>query len=165
MFRSPDQALAFAFRMRNSSVISIPSATYIANKTDNEHASDRLTQYDLHAQVGMIFAFLSRRPEMEQLYAFYLHGTIRERQLAAALIIKKNRGRFDRYGLESRKLRKAILARSVRDVTAVSGLTHHRAWHLRRDLAELMLPIQHSLMDALWDWLLLDQPNTALVQQ
>lgn len=163
MFRSPDQALAFAFRMRNSSVISIPSATYIANKTDNESTSDRLTQYDLHAQVGLIFSFLSRRPEAEQLYAFFLHGTIRERQLAAALLLKKNRDRFSKYGLDTRQLRKALLARSVRDVTDVAGLTHHRAWNLRRDLADLLQPIQHSLMDALWEWL--EQPNTTVVRQ
>lgn len=165
MFRSPDQALAFAFRMRNSSVISIPSATYIANKTDNEHASDRLTQYDLHAQVGMIFAFLSRRPDDEQLYAFYLHGTIRERKLAAALMIKKNRDRLGKYGLSSYQLRNALLGKSVREVSDIAGLSHTKAWKFRRELAEMLEPVQHRLMDALWDWLCTEQANGTLVQQ
>ena len=153
MFRSPDQALAFAFRMRNSSVISLPSATYIAQKTDNESTSDRLTQYDLHAQVGMIFSFLSRRPEMEQVYAFFLHGTMRERKLAASLIIKKNRNLFRHFGLGWKELRDAILAKSVRDVVDVSGLSQYKAWKFRRELASVLAPLQNSLMDALWEYL------------
>jgi hypothetical protein len=162
MFKSPDQALAFAFRTRGSLVISIPSGTYIANKTDNENTSDRMTKYDLHAQAGMIFSFLSRRPESEQLYAFYLHGTVRERKLAAALLVKRHAERFRKYGLSRVQLRNAIFARSVRDVTASSGLSHHKAWNLRRELADLMQPLQHSLMDALWDWL--EQPNIYIEQ-
>lgn len=153
MFRSPDQALAFAFRMRSSAVISIPSATYIANKTDNENTSDRLTQYDLHAQAGMIFSFLSRRPEDEQAYAFFLHGTIRERRLAATLLLKKNGERLGKYGLSSKQLRDALTGKSVRDVSEVSGLTQHKAWKFRRELAEIMAPIQDRLMDGLWEWL------------
>ena len=162
MFRSPDQALAFAFRMRNSSVISLPSATYISQKTDNQHTSDSLTQYDLHAQVGMIFSFLSRRPEMEQVYAFFLHGSMRERLTAASLIIKENRPVFRKYGLPWGELKKAVLARSVRDVVNVSGLTQYKAWKFRRELAEILVPIQNSLMDALWEYL--EQSNIALEQ-
>lgn len=162
MFRSPDQALAFAFRMRSSAVISIPSATYIANKTDNEHASDRLTQYDLHAQVGMIFSFLSRRPEEEQLYAFYLHGTIKERRLAAHLLVKKNSERLGRYGLSQKQLRDALVGKSVRDVSDVTGMTQHKSWKFRRELADILAPIQDRLMDGLWEWL--DTSNTTLLQ-
>ncbi len=163
MFRSPDQALAFAFRMRSSAVISIPSATYIANKTDNENTSDRLTQYDLHAQVGMIFSFLSRRPEDEQLYAFYLHGTIKERRLAATLLMKKNADRLGKYGLSKQQLRQALLGRSVRDVSEMTGMTQHKSWKFRRELAEILAPIQDRLMDGLWEWL--DNSNTMLMQQ
>lgn len=160
MFKSPDQALAFAFRMRNSNVISLPSATYIAQKTDNENTSDRLTQYDLHAQVGMIFNFLSRRPEDEQIYAFFLHGTMRERTFAASLIIKRNRKVLNRFGLNWKELRNAVMGRSVRDVVAVSGLTQYKAWKFRRELAGILAPLQNSLMDALYEWL--EQSNTAL---
>jgi hypothetical protein len=160
MFRSPDQALAFAFKMRGTAVISIPSGTYIANKTDNQNTSDRLTKYDLHAQAGMIFSFLSRRPEAEQLYAFYLHGTMRERKLAAALMVRENAEQFSKYRLNKVQLRNAIFARSVRDVTATSGLSHHKAWNLRRDLADLLQPTQHRLMDALWLWL--ERPNSTV---
>lgn len=160
MFKSPDQALAFAFRMRNSAVISLPSATYIAQKTDNQHTGDRLTQYDLHAQVGMLFNFLSRRPEMEQVYAFFLHGTMRERKLAASLIMKKNRAVFRSFGLPWNELRNAVLGRSVRDVVAVSGLTQYKAWKFRRELAGILAPLQNSLMDALYEYL--QQSNSAL---
>ena len=163
MFKSPDQALAFAFRMRQSSVISLPSATYIAQKTDNQHTGERLTQYDLHAQVGMIFSFLSRRPEMEQVYAFFLHGTIRERALAASLIIKQNRKVLNGFGLDWKQLKKAVLGRSVRDVVAVSGLSQYKAWKFRRELASVLAPLQNSLMDALYEYL--EQSNTALEQR
>lgn len=163
MFRSPDQALAFAFRMRSSAVISIPSATYIANKTDNEHASDRLTQYDLHAQVGMIFSFLSRRSEEEQAYAFFLHGTIRERKLAAHIIVRRFGDRLGRYGLSKWQLRNAVLGNTVRNTSAVSGLSEHKAWKFRRELAEILSPIQDRLMDSLWEWL--EASNTTVLQQ
>jgi hypothetical protein len=163
MFRSPDQALSFAFRMRSSAVISLPSATYIANKTDNESTSDRLTQYDMHAQAGMIFNFLSRQPEMQQVYAFFLHGTMRERKLAAAFIIKRNRQVFRKYGLSWKELRDAVLGRSVRDVSAVSGLSQYKAWKFRRELAEVLSPLQDGLMDSLWCYI--TQSNTALEQQ
>ena len=153
MFKSPDQALAFAFRMRNSSVISLPSATYIANKTDNESTSDRLTQYDLHAQAGMIFSFLSRRPEDEQLYAFYLHGTIEEQRLVAKALSGKLKDHLSKYGLDSYQLRNAILCKSVRDVRDKVGLSQHKAWKFRRELAEYLQPSQNSLMDSLWEWL------------
>lgn len=149
MFKSPDQALAFAFRMRQSDVVSLPSGTYIAQKTDHQHSSDRLTQYDKHAQAGMIFAWLSRRPEDEQMYAFYLHGTIEERRLAASLISKTHRQVLEKYKLSDTQLSKAILGRSVRDVSAVSGLTKYKAWGLRRDLAEIFEPIQVRLMTAM----------------
>lgn len=162
MFRSPDQALAFAFRMRSSAVISLPSATYIANKTDNESTSDRLTQYDMHAQAGMIFNFLSRQPDMQQVYAFYLHGTMRERKLAASLIIKKNRKVFSKYGLPWKELRDAVLGRSVRDVSAVSGLSQYKSWKFRRELAEILAPLQDALMDSLWCYI--EQSNTMLEQ-
>lgn len=151
MFKSPDQALAFAFRMRHSHVVSLPSSTYIANKTDHQHSSDRLTQYDLHAQAGMIFSWLSRRPEDEQIYAFYLHGTGKERRLAAALFARRNKAIFRKYGLSNLDLRNAILARSVRDVSDVSGLSQYKAWKFRRELAGLFEPIQERLMSAMYE--------------
>lgn len=153
MFRSPDQALAFAFRMRNSSVISIPSATYIANKTDNESTSDRLTQYDLHAQVGMIFNFLERRPEMEQLVAFYLHGAIEEQVAAAKKITAKLGEHFRKYGLTDEQLVTAMVGKTVRDVRDKCGLTQHKAWKFKRELNGVIQPHLNSLMDSLWDWL------------
>lgn len=153
MFRSPDQALAFAFRIRNSSVISIPSATYIANKTDNESTSDRLTHYDLHAQVGMIFNFLGRRPEMEQLAAIYLHGAIEEQAAAAKKITDKYRSQFQKYRLNDEQIVTAMLGKTVRDVRDKCGLTQHKAWKFRREVADLIQPHMNSLMDSLWNWL------------
>jgi hypothetical protein len=151
MFKSPDQALAFAFRLRETSVVSLPSGTYIANKTDNQHSTDRLTQYDMHAQSGMIFAWLSRRPEDEQIYAFFLHGNNRERRQAASLLIRRNQEVFKKYKLQNHKLRSAVLGRSVRDVSDTSGLTQYKAWKFRQDLADIFQPIQDRLMESMYE--------------
>lgn len=163
MFRSPEQAIAFAFRIRESNVISLPSTVYIAQKTEAQStATDRLTRYDLHAQAGMIFSFLAKRPEMEQAYAFYLYGTPRERRLSANFIARKNRERFARFGLDKWKLRQAILSRSVRDMATQTGLTEWKSWKLRREIAAVLEPVRNSLMDTLWDWL--TNPNTSEVE-
>lgn len=153
MFKSPDQALRFAFRTRESSVISIPSASYIADKTDNESNSDRLTKYDLHAQAGMIFSFLSRRPEIEQAYAFYLHGAIGEQEIAAKLLAEKIGVRLQKYNLSLSQLTTAILGKSVRDVRDRANMTHWKAYKFRGELADALAPVQNSLLYALDEWL------------
>lgn len=162
MFKSPDAALAFAFRMRHSAVISIPSVVNIANKTDKQHSSERLTQYDLHAQVGMLFSWLSRRPEDEQIYAFYLHGSMRERRLAASLLIRRNLNRLRKYGLSNHDLKQAILSKSIRDIAEKVGMTKHKAWNFRRELADILMPTQERLMNALWEYI--DASNTHVVR-
>ena len=154
MFKSPDQALAFAFKTRASSVVSIPSSTYIANKTDSQHSSDRMTQYDKHAQAGMIFAWLSRRPEDEQIYAFFLHGT-----MAASLFIRRNQEQLKKYKLPNRELRNAVLGHSVRDVAHASGMTKNKAWKFRRELADIFQPIQDRLMGAMYEEIIARQES------
>lgn len=157
MFRSPEQALAFAFRIRGSSVISLPSTVYIAQKVEAQSTSESLSKYDLHAQAGMIFSFLSRRPDDEQAYAFYLYGEPREKRVAANFFARKYRGRLGRFGLNKMELRRAILARSVRHVSQETGLTEWKSWKLRREIAGLLEPARNCLMDALWLWL---EPNS-----
>lgn len=153
MFKSPEHALRFAFRMRHSQVISIPSGVNLANKVDNEHSGDRLSQYDMHAQVGMVFSFLERRTEDEQLYAFYVYGNMRERRLAANLIVRKHRGRLARFNLNKLELRNVLLGRSARDSAEIAGISINKAWKLRRELASILSPTQDKLMDAMWAWL------------
>lgn len=155
MFNSPEQALAFAFRMRHTEVVSLPTSSYIANKTEHQHSSARLTTYDLKAQAGMVFSWLSRRPEMEQIYAFYLHGTMKERRLAASLFVRQNRSLLSKYKLSARELVNVMVGKSVRDSSAESGLSNWKAWKLRRDLAEIFEPIQQNLMTAMHEELIL----------
>lgn len=157
MFRSPEQALAFAFRVRGSSVISLPTTMYIAQKVQQQSTSDSLSKYDLHAQAGMIFSFLSRRPDPEQAYAFYLYGSPREKKLAANFFARKYKGRLGKFGLNKIELRRAILARSVRNLAQETGLTEWKSWKLRREIAGVLEPARNSLMDALWTWL---EPNS-----
>jgi len=154
MFNTSDQALAFAFRMRHSHVVSLPSAAYMAHNSSSQHSGEQLTRYDLHAQAGMIFSWLSRRLDDEQLYAFFLHGTIKERRLAASLFVRGNRALFSKYRLNNTQLRNAVLARSVREVSEASGLKQYKAWQFRRELAELFEPIQERLFTAMQDELI-----------
>jgi hypothetical protein len=161
MFRSPEQALSFAFRIRGTTVISLPSAVYIAQKVQSQNTSDSLSKYDLHAQAGMIFSFLGRRPEPEQAYAFFLYGEPRERKLAANFFARKYRARFGRFGLNKLELRRAILARSVRHLAQETGLTEWKSWKLRREIAGVLEPARNSLMDALWTWL---EPNSGEIE-
>lgn len=158
MFQSPEQALAFAFRMRHSVVLKSPS---LGSRTDPDRSDDALTGFDLHAQAGMVFSWLSRRPEDEQIYAFYLHGTIKERRLAAWLLVRKNRRVFSKYKLTKRQLLNALIGNSVRESSAESGLTNWKAWKLRRDLADLFEPIQMRLMTAMYQEFVL--PGTPLL--
>jgi len=153
MFKSPEHALRFAFRTREMQVISIPSAVNLANKVDNQNTSDRMTQYDMHAQAGMLFSFLGRRPEDEQIYAFYVYGNMRERRLAANLIVRQHRGRLARFGLNKLELRNVLLGRSSRNSAEIAGISTNKAWKLRRELAGILSPIQDRLMDATWAWL------------
>ena len=156
MFNSPEHALRFAFRIRNSTVISLPSATYIANKVDNQNTSDRLTAYDMHAQSGMIFSFISRLPEDQQIYVYYLYGTMRERKIASHLLVKRNNGVLGKYGLSNIQLRNVLLGRSSRDSARIAGISTNKAWKLRGEIASILSPIQDRLMDSLWEWLATD---------
>lgn len=150
MFRSPEQALSFAFRIRESMVISLPSTVYIAQKTQSQNTSDGLSKYDLHAQAGMIFSFLSRRPEVEQAYAFFLYGNPREKKIACNFLARKYRERLGRFGLNKLELRRAFMARTVRAVAESTGLTEWKSWKLRGEIASCLEPVRNSLMDALW---------------
>lgn len=73
--------------------------------------------------------------------------------MAVKLITEELGDRFSKYDLDNMQLEKAVLARSVRDVRDKAGLTQHKAWKFRKDLADVLAPYQNSLMDALWDWL------------
>ena len=164
MFRSPEQALGFAFRIRDRSVISLPSGINLANKSEPGSNGDRLSQYDLHAQAGMVFSFLSRRPQVEQAYAFYLYGNDRERRLSAAFLAAYLRERLSRYEMNGTKLRRAIQAQTIRQVSDRTGLTQYKAWKFRQDLADELLPVRQRLMDALWQWLTQDVGDLASVE-
>lgn len=150
MFRSPEQALAFAFRIRESMVISLPSTVYIAQKTQSQSTSEGLSKYDLHAQAGMIFSFLTRRPEIEQAYAFFLYGNPREKRVACNFLARKYKERLARFGLNKLELRRAFLARTVRAVAEATSLTEWKSWKLRGEIASCLEPVRNSLMDALW---------------
>lgn len=73
--------------------------------------------------------------------------------MAAKMLVEKFGERFSKYELNNLQLENAVLSRSVREVRDKVGLTQHKAWKFRRELADTLSPVQNSLMDALWDWL------------
>jgi len=160
MFNSPEQALSFAFRVRQYDVLSVPSAMYNSKQAHSTNREERLSQYDLHAQSGLIFSWLSRRPFDEQIYAFLIHGNNVERRTAALLFARQSKAMLKKFGLSNYALRQAILGGTVREVSADSGLSHYRAWKFRRELAGFLLPIQDRLMSAMYDELI-DLSHTA----
>lgn len=153
MFKSPEQALGFAFRIRDRDVISIPNMEQLGTKIQETNQANRLTQQDLHAQSAFILNFLSREKEINRAYAYLLHGTERERTLAAASLAKELSSRFKRYNLSEELLAEAINARNIRKVAAATGLTNYKSWKFRRDLADALEPVRTELLDNLWDWL------------
>lgn len=153
MFKSPEQALGFAFRIRDRDVISIPNFEQLGAKIQETNPANRLTQQDLHAQSAFILNFLSRQKEIIKSYAYFLHGTERERTVACASLAKELSAKLKRYNLSEDLLAEAINARNIRKVAAATGLTNYKSWKFRRDLADALEPVRTELMDELWNWL------------
>jgi len=157
MFRSPEQALGFAFRIRDKSVLA--SSFALNDRVQESTKSSGLNQFDLHAQSSFIFNFISRRPEIEQAYAYYLYGTERERSESCARLAKELRNKFGKYKLSEEDLRAAMSAKNVRKVSQATGLTNYKSWKFRRHFAECLDPVRESLLEALWEHLNSSQQN------
>ena len=153
MFRSPEQALGFAFRIRDRSIISIPDFERMQNKVQETDAANRLTQIDLHAQSAFIFNFLSRQKEVNKAYAYFLYGTERERTVACEFLAEALAEKLKRYRLSISDLQSGLLAKNVRKVAEATGMTAYKSWKFRRDLADALEPVRMELLDDLWGWL------------
>lgn len=150
MFKHPEQALRFAYKMREKSIISRPSGVY--QEKINMPSPDKrtLTAFDFHAQAGMIFSFLDRQSDVEQAFCLLHYGTPIERKVGARYLsshIPLPTALSDRH-----QLRKALMGNSVRRVANDVGISNYKAWKLRKELWGSLEPIMLKLYSSLGRW-------------
>ena len=152
MFKHPEQALRFAYKMREKSIIAMPHGVYVERLNQPSHDERTLTAYDFHAQAGMIFAFLGRRSDLEQAYCMLQYGTPIEQKIGARYIANHVEVRLPNQLTSRTQLRKAFLATSVRKVANDVGISNYKAWKLRKELWGILEPIMLTLYDGLDKW-------------
>lgn len=161
MFKHPEQALRFAYKMREKSIIAMPHGVYVERLNQPSHDERTLTAYDFHAQAGMIFAFLGRRPELEQAYCMLQYGTPIEKKVGARYIANHSEVRLPNQLTSRTQLRKALMGNSVRKVANDVGISNYKAWKLRKELWSILEPIMLNLYDELDRWMDFEYYETA----
>jgi hypothetical protein len=157
MFKHPEQALRFAFKTREKVIVSMPKGVYAERINTPSHDQRTLTAYDFHAQVGMIMAYLERRPPLEQAYVFLEYGTPLERKFCARYIANHSDIRLPSMLTNRTQLRQALLGNSVRKVAHDIGISNYKAWKLRKELWSLLEPIMLRLYDSMYEWMDLNE--------
>jgi hypothetical protein len=155
MFRDADQAIRFAFRMRDKSIIT--SMTFRDMDSPGSTATDRLTVHDFHAMSAMLFAYLGRCPAEQQAAAYLLYGSDAERWLSAKVLAEFCGGRFPKYITTKGQLVQALTSKTVRDCADQCGLTNYKAWKVRREMWKVVEPHLWKLHESLEKWLKLDK--------
>jgi hypothetical protein len=149
MFKHAEQAIRFAFRMREKSVITRPS---IVPSAREKNSTDRLTAHDFHAQAGMVFSFLNRQPGPAVAFVFLQHGTPQERDAAAEYISLMDGIKLPKHVKNRSELKKALLAKTVRQCAQDLGITNYKAWRTKQACYGIVEPIALRLYEELEDW-------------
>ncbi len=153
-FYSSDQAIRFAFKTREKSIVSQPSFTFfMADKF--RHDDDKLTPFDFHAQSAMIFRFIDKQTELEVLWTYWTYGSEEEKAKASKLLADKVEWR--RFNLDRDKIHQVLLSDSVRKCARNMSISNYRAWKYRRKALYNLQSIEDSLTAKLWDWLELNK--------
>ena len=147
MFKHADQALRFAFRMREKDLISKPSLT---PSQKEKNPAERLSAHDFHAQAGMLFSFLERRPVHEQCYAFLMYGSENERELSAGIFASDLS--MPKHIKDRRQMKAALLSKTVRGCAKELGISTYKAWRTKQALHGMLEPIAMRLFAAVEDW-------------
>jgi hypothetical protein len=149
MFNSPEQALKFAFRIREKSIISKSHNVYQVKEKQRTSGNNNITVHDLHAQGAMIIGFVERLGTFEGAWVYWMYGDVAERSLAAKLIAN----RFDWNGLsiDREDIYTVMLSQSARKCAATMGISKNRAWRYKRRIAEMLGPIERRVLDGLWE--------------
>ena len=147
MFKHADQALRFAFRMRQKDLISKPSLT---PSQKEKSPAERLSAHDFHAQAGMLFSFLERRPLHEQCYAFLMYGDDRERDASASILSADLA--LPKHIRDRGQLKIALLSKTVRGCAKELGISTYKAWRTKQALHGMLEPLGMRLFNAVEDW-------------
>ena len=80
-FYSSEQAIAFAFKTRDKSIVSQSNNVYSV-KERFRHDEDKLSPYDFHAQSALILNFINRQEVFEILWAYWAYGNSSEKEVS-----------------------------------------------------------------------------------
>lgn len=155
-FYSAEQAIKFAFKTRERSIVSKPSFNFfVADKF--RHDDDKLTPFDFHAQSAMIFRFIDKQTELEILWTYWTFGNKNEKEKASRLLADKVD--WKRFNLERDDIYLVLLSDSVRKCAKNMSISNYKAWKYRRKALHNLQALEDSLTSKLWDWL--ERNNTA----
>lgn len=136
MFKDADQAIRFAFNMRGNTVMS--RVKFDSIDSPGSTARDKMTAYDFHAMAAMINAFIARQPAKQQAAVFLFYGNKKERLLAAEVLADGSV--LPKYITNQQQLKYAIAARTVRELSRECGVSHYKAWMIRKSVWGLVEP-------------------------
>lgn len=152
MFNSPEQAIRFAFKVKEKTIISQAHNVFLVKEKQRNENRGALNAFDFHAQGAMIMGFVERQGEMETAWTYWMYGSGEEKKLSARYL-------SDRYpalgalGTDRPKIYLAMLSSSVRKCASEIGTTNYRAWKLRRNVLDALMPLERRVLDGLWDWM------------
>jgi len=155
MFRDADQAIRFAFRMRDKSIVS--QMKMLERDAPSSTATDRMTAYDFHAMAGMLFAYIGRCDKYQQAAAYLLYGSEFEKKIAARIISQSANVKLPKHLSNRTQFRQALLSRTVRDCADICGISNYKAWKVRREMGSILEPILWELHESLARWLKLEE--------
>lgn len=157
MFNSPEQALKFAFRIRDKSIISKSHNVYQVKEKQRTYGNDNITVHDLHAQGAMIIGFVERLGLFESAWVYWLYGDVAERSLAARLLA--NRYDWNGLSIDRKEIYTVMMSQSARKCAAVMGISKNKAWRYKRKVVEVLMPLERRVLDGLWDHMDEDNSN------
>lgn len=149
MFRSADDAIRFAFRMRHKPIISMNSNVYISKGELGGSGHGKLSAYDLHAQSGMIWGCMERLPREQIAWIYAVYGEPREKRVAARVLSWYVGNDAEVRGLKrsNADLRRTIESRSIRHCAKLLGVTPYKAMRIRRAVTAAMEPLGFAVYE------------------
>jgi len=149
-FYSSEQAIAFAFKTRDKSIVSQSNNVYSV-KERFRHDEDKLSPYDFHAQSALILNFINRQEVFEILWAYWAYGNSSEKEVSAKQLAQRYGWRY--FNLERDKIYHVMMSRSVRHCARNMSISNYKAWKYRRKVLSNLSSEEDSLTTKLWEWL------------
>ena len=159
MFNSPEAALKFAFRVRGRSIISSSSGVFVTKDQMRSTASDRITDWDYHAQVGMIFSKINRMPIDNQAWIYFTYGNSSEKLKMAALltevaILDKS---VKELVLTKNTIKIILNSPTVRSAARNALLTNYKAWKYKNIIFSSLNPLMLKTLNEISEWLKIEK--------